>query len=118
MLRRQDFWNVGGFDEAAFPVAFNDVDLCLRLRDAGKILRWNPHAQLLHRESASRGSDAISPARRARFDRELAELRRRWGPRLRDDDYYSPNLNLEPYAFTGLAHPPRDRAPRLKRVRF
>jgi GT2 family glycosyltransferase len=118
MLRRQDFWNVGGLDEAAFPVAFNDVDLCLRLREAGKALLWNPHAQLLHRESASRGSDAISPARRARFDRELAELRRRWGPRLRDDDYYSPNLNLDAYAFTGLALPPRDRAPRLKRVRF
>jgi GT2 family glycosyltransferase len=118
MLRRQDFLHVGSFDDVAFPVAFNDVDLCLRLREAGKTLLWNPRAQLLHRESASRGSDTVSPASRARFDRELAELRRRWGHRLRDDDCYSPNLNLDAYAFTGLAQPPRDRAVRLKRVTF
>lgn len=118
MVRRQDFRDLGGFDEKAFPVAFNDVDLCLRLRKAGKTLLWNPRAQLLHRESASRGSDALAPASRARFDRELAELRRRWGTSLRDDDCYSPNLNLDAYAFTGLALPPRDRSVRLRRVRF
>jgi GT2 family glycosyltransferase len=118
LLRREDFLRVGGFDETAFPVAFNDVDLCLKLREAGKTLVWSPRAQLLHRESASRASDREMPAKQARFEKELAELRRRWSHRLVADDCYNPNLNLDAYSFTGLALPPRDRALRVKPVRF
>lgn len=118
LVRRVDFQGVGGFDEAAFPVAFNDVDLCLKLREMGKVLVWSPHARLLHRESASRASDQASTAGRARADKELAELRRRWAHRLVADDCYNPNLNLDAYAFTGLALPPRDRAVRFRPAEF
>lgn len=118
LLRREDFLAVGGFDERAFPVAFNDVDLCLKLREAGKTLVWSPSAQLLHRESASRAHDCDSPAKQARLEKELAELRRRWGDQLMADEYYNPNLNLDAYAFTGLALPPRDRRFRVRPVRF
>ena len=113
LVRRMDFRRVGGFDEIAFPVAFNDVDLCLKLRAAGQVLVWTPAAELLHKESASRGSDATKTSSRARADKELAELRRRWGRALMDDPYYNPNLNLDAYAFTALAMPPRDRSPRI-----
>jgi GT2 family glycosyltransferase len=107
MVRRSDFIDVGGFDEQAFPVTFNDVDLCLKLRRAGKVLVWTPEAELLHHESASRQSDFESIAKRSRADKELAELRQRWGRELMADPYYNPNLNLDAYPFTALAMPPR-----------
>lgn len=118
LVRRDDFLRIGGFDEVAFPVAFNDVDLCLKLREAGKTLAWSPRAQLLHRESASRASDHEAPAKQSRFEKELAELRRRWAGVIADDDYYSPNLNLDAYGFTGLSLPPRSRALRKRPVSF
>lgn len=108
LVRRADFLSVGGFDAEAFPVAFNDVDLCLKLRRAGKVLIWTPDAELLHHESASRRGDWGLPSKVARADKELAELRRRWGPALLSDPYYNPNLNLDAYPYTGLALPPRE----------
>ncbi|MGZ9008358.1 MAG: glycosyltransferase family 2 protein, partial [Telluria sp.] len=64
-LRKKDYLAVGGMDPVAFPVAFNDVDLCLKLRAAGKAITWTPHAKLLHAESASRGHED-TPQKRAR----------------------------------------------------
>ena len=55
--RRSDYLAVGGMDEARFAVAFNDVDYCLRLREAGKRIVLTPYAKLIHAESVSRGSD-------------------------------------------------------------
>ena len=112
-LRKADYLAVGGMDALAFPVAFNDVDLCLKLRSAGKSILWTPHAQLLHAESASRGSED-NPQKRARAQRELHQLRQRWGAVLLRDPAYHPSLNLDSHAqaFTGLALPPRDRSPR------
>ncbi|MBK6650371.1 MAG: glycosyltransferase family 2 protein [Betaproteobacteria bacterium] len=113
-MRRADYLELGGMDEAAFPVAFNDVDLCLRIRAQGKTIVWTPHAKLLHAESASRGNED-TPQKRARSQRERANLRERWGHVLLQDPAYHPSLNLDPHghAFGGLAIPPRDRAPRL-----
>jgi GT2 family glycosyltransferase len=113
LLRRQDFCDVGGLDEREFPVAFNDVDLCLKLRRAGKVLVWSPRARLLHRESASRTSDHESPAKHARFQKELATLRRRWAEALFGDIYYNPNLNADAYSHTGTSLPPRSRIRRV-----
>lgn len=113
LVKREDFLQVGGLDESAFPVAFNDVDLCLKLRDTGKVLVWSPRARLLHRESASRTSDHESPAKQSRFEKELAELRRRWAESFLNDDYYNPSLNLDAYGYTGLSLPPRSRARRV-----
>jgi GT2 family glycosyltransferase len=113
LLRKKDYLALGGMDEQAFPVAFNDVDLCLKLRRAGKAIVWTPHARLLHAESASRGHED-TPQKRARAARELANLRQRWGPVLLRDPAYHPSLNLDPHsgAFGGLALPPRPRTPR------
>ncbi len=113
-LRKSDYLEVGGMDPRAFPVAFNDVDLCLKLRKQGKAIIWTPYARLLHAESASRGHED-TPQKRARAQREVEALRQRWGTVLLRDPAYHPSLNLDAHsqAFAGLAIPPRDRAPRL-----
>jgi len=64
---------VGGMDETHFAVAFNDVDYCLKLREAGQRIVFTPHARLIHAESASRDKDG-RPDRRHRFERELNML--------------------------------------------
>ncbi|WP_218164902.1 glycosyltransferase family 2 protein [Pseudoduganella namucuonensis] len=112
-LRKRDYLAVGGMDGVAFPVAFNDVDLCLKIRDAGLAIVWTPYAKMLHAESASRGHED-TPQKRARSLREIDQLRARWGRVLLHDPAYHPSLNLDPHshAYGGLALPPRSRAPR------
>nr|WP_315481644.1 glycosyltransferase [uncultured Undibacterium sp.] len=112
-LRKDDYLAVGGMDGDAFPVAFNDVDLCLKLRQQGKSIIWTPYARLLHAESASRGHED-TPQKRARAEREIEIFRQRWGACLLRDPAYHPSLNLDSHrhAFAGLALPPRDRSPR------
>mgnify|MGYP001371900980 CR=1 FL=1 len=112
LVRREDYLAVGGLDERLFPVNFNDVDLCLKLRAAGKRNVWTPHASLLHRESASRGRD-LGTERTARAARELRNLQLKWGEALLGDPYYSPCLNLDAYPYSALAWPPRPRGPRV-----
>jgi len=107
-MRAESFAAIGGFDAANLPVAFNDVDLCLRLRERGQLIVWTPHIELYHHESVSRGRDA-SDERRARAYKEEAYMRQRWRATLLGDPYYNPNLNLDGRPFTGLAFPPRHR---------
>jgi GT2 family glycosyltransferase len=108
LMRKADYHAVGGMDEAGFPVAFNDVDLCLKLRQAGKSVLLTPHARLLHKESASRGLD-VTHEKRSRARKETAALRERWAHVLEADPFYNPNLCLDLYPFSGLATPPRSR---------
>lgn len=88
-VRREAFDEVGGFDAEAFPVALNDVDLCLRLDRAGYRNLYVPKACLLHKESASRPHD-MSPQQRARYERELEVFSERWAERLAHDPWYNP----------------------------
>ena len=60
LVRRDVFEEMGGFDEA-FAVAFNDVDFCIRLGQAGYRLLYTPHAELTHYESVSRGLSGLRP---------------------------------------------------------
>jgi O-antigen biosynthesis protein len=94
VMRRELYLKVGGLDEAELPVAFNDVDLCFRLLKAGYRNVWTPYAELVHRESASRGTDERG-ADRQRFLQEEAVMRGRWGALIANDPYYSPNLSLD-----------------------
>ena len=114
VMRRRVFDEVGGLDEVNLPVAFNDVDLCLRLRELGYRILWTPYAELCHLESASRGRDDL-PIQEARFKREIAYMRKRWGDRLFSDPYYNPNLSLETTDFS-LAFPPRAPKPWKKPI--
>lgn len=106
IMPRRVFEDVGGFDEKNLQVAFNDVDLCLRIREAGYGIIWTPYAELYHLESASRGSD-LAPENSRRFANEVAYMKRRWGATLVEEDpFYSPNLSLDDGNFT-FAFPPR-----------
>ncbi|WP_083537715.1 glycosyltransferase [Pseudoxanthomonas mexicana] len=109
VVRREIFEEVGGFDEA-LPVAFNDIDFCLRLLQAGYRNVWTPYAELYHHESASRGSED-SPEKQARFAAEVHAMKWRWGDLLHDDVAYNPNLTLDQGDY-GLAFPPR--SPKLR----
>lgn len=101
LVRKERFLAVGGFDETAFAVAYNDVDLCLRLQAAGWRNVYVPQARLLHHESKSRGND-LAPAQRDRYFAELAALQARWGTRGYLDPQHHADLDWrdETYAFT------------------
>lgn len=91
LLRREVFEQVGGLDEQGLSVAFNDVDLCLKVMQSGLRNLWTPFAELYHHESISRGSDE-TPEKRARFQGECAVMQNRWPELLARDPYYNPNL--------------------------
>ena len=93
VLRREVFEEVGGFDEQNLVVAFNDVDLCLRIREAGYRIVWTPFAELSHWESVSRGSD-FTAERYAQFRGEADYLAERWAAIVAHDPYYNPNLTI------------------------
>lgn len=103
-VRRSVFDEAGGLDEA-IPVAFNDVDFCIRLLELGYRNVWTPHAELYHHESASRGVED-SPEKQRRFAAEVHAMRWRWGELLQADRAYNPNLTLD-HGTCGLAFPPR-----------
>jgi GT2 family glycosyltransferase len=96
------FREVGGFDEADLAVAFNDVDLCLKLRRAGWRVIWTPDFVAEHHESISRGDDN-SPAQRRRFYHENQTMHERWGAVLRADPFYSPNFSRRSGIFRVLS---------------
>ena len=112
VTRRSDYLEVGGMDEVRFPVNFNDVDYCLKLRALGRRIVFTPHAKLVHLELASRGLD-VRANHKERFERELQNLRAKWGPVLAADPYYNPTLSLDPIPFSALAWPARSMEPRI-----
>lgn len=92
VLQRRKFISVGGFDEDKFPVAFNDVDLCLKLNARGWQSFYEPRATLIHHESKSRGRDTTTVSK-ARFAGELAALKERWRTDALRDPYHHPHLS-------------------------
>ncbi len=104
LVRREAFDRVGGLDES-LQVAFNDIDFCLRLQEAGYRNIWTPFAELYHHESASRGSEDTEEKKR-RFAKEVELMQRRWGAQLRCDPAYNPNLSLTSTS-SELSVPPR-----------
>ena len=92
VVQHRKFDAVGGFDEERFPVAFNDVDLCLKLVRAGWQSFYEPRAVLIHHESKSRGSDRLRKNRK-RFAGELQALKDKWQTDRIRDPYHNPNLS-------------------------
>ena len=99
MLPRHVYEEMHGLDET-FEVAFNDVDLCMRIRQAGYLIVFTPYAELYHYESKSRGSDE-APEKRARFVGEVTRFQEKWKKELEaGDPYYNPNLSLDKEDFS------------------
>jgi GT2 family glycosyltransferase len=105
IVRKTLYEELGGLNEADLPVAFNDVDFCIRALKAGYRNIWTPYAELYHHESATRGDDD-TPFKKARARRELNYMQSRWGGELICDPAYSPNLTDKSEDFS-LAWPPR-----------
>ena len=94
MTRRDVFEQLGGLNERDLAVAFNDVDYCLRAREAGYLLVYTPNAVLYHHESKSRGYED-NPDKQKRFNAETDYIQQRHAIALkRGDPYYNPNLSL------------------------
>lgn len=94
MIPRHVWDEVGGLDES-FAVAFNDVDMCMRIRKAGYLIVWTPYAELYHYESKSRGLED-TPEKKKRFEGEVKRFQERWKNELAaGDPYYNPNLSLD-----------------------
>ena len=105
MMVRKEIWDeVSGFDPL-LSVAYNDVDFCLRVSNAGWRNVWTPYACLIHHESKSRGAEESSE-KQVRFEYEVEFMQRRWGQALLRDPAYNPNLTLDHDDFS-LAWPPR-----------
>jgi hypothetical protein len=96
MTRAEVFWKVGGFDENKLPVAFNDIDLCLKIGGAGYRILYTPHVLLTHYESFSKTDNDLIP-----HPREVAEMQSKWADVIAKDPFYSPNLSrtTEDYSF-------------------
>lgn len=93
MIERQLFEDVEGFTEA-LSVAFNDVDLCLKIRTAGYLVVYDPYVQLYHYESKSRGKED-NKEKVKRFQEEIEYIRCQWEDILKKGDpYYNKNLSL------------------------
>ncbi|MEE9338679.1 MAG: glycosyltransferase [Methylococcaceae bacterium] len=105
LVRKEVFDSVGGFDEKNLSVAFNDVDLCLRIHEQGFSNVWTPYAEMYHYESATRGYED-TPEKQARFNKEVSYMKQRWGNTLLVDPAYNPNLTLDREDFS-YAWPPR-----------
>ena len=95
MMIRLDVWEkMAGFDEE-FAVAFNDIDLCMRIRQAGYLIVWTPFAELYHYESKSRGMDD-TPEKQIRFQSEVDRFQQRWKDALAaGDPYFNPNFSID-----------------------
>ncbi len=102
LCRASAFQKVEGFDEADLSVAFNDVDLCLKLRRAGFKVVYCPDVVAEHHESASRGDD-MGDANLGRFVYEEKVMLTRWGPEIRNDPFYNCNFSSSGGIFQELS---------------
>lgn len=95
MIKASVFEEVNGLDEDNFKVAYNDVDLCLKVREKGHLIVWTPYAEAYHYESKSRGYED-TPEKQKRFIAEQNYFKTKWADFLKKGDpYYNPNLTVD-----------------------
>ena len=98
-IQKEKFLKIKGFNEHDLPVAYNDIDLCIRLMEAGYRNLWTPHAELYHHESMSRAYED-TPEKIARVKEEADYLINTWPAYIADDPVQSqpvltiPNFSL------------------------
>ena len=109
LMRKEVFLEVGGLDEDNLAIAFNDVDLCLKVHEKGLRILYTPYAELYHHESISRGGeDSFSKLKR--FHKEIAFIHEKWRHYFQNDPYLNANLNITHHNYV-LAFPPRGERP-------
>jgi len=99
MVKKTVFQEAGGFDET-YSYAFNDVDLCLKIREKGYLIVYTPYTELYHHESISRGCEDTEEKVK-RFNSEIDRFQKKWKDLLaKGDPYYNPNLTLDKEDFS------------------
>ena len=100
MVKRAAYEEAGGLNED-LEVAFNDVDFCLRVRKTGRLIAFEPHAELWHYESKSRGNDD-TPEKKKRFDGEVFRFIDLWRSYILEpgDPFYNSSLTLNTTDFS------------------
>ena len=106
LVRKEVFNQVNGLNEQDLQVAFNDVDFCLKVRQAGYRNIWTPFAELYHHESLSRGKED-SPEKLKRFNNEIDYMKNKWRHFLINDPFYNINLtrDREDFSITSRVNP-------------
>ena len=92
IVRKEIYSEVAGLNEKDLTVAFNDVDFCLKVGEAGYRNLWTPYAELYHHESISRGTED-NPEKVKRFNKEVKYMKDTWGEVLKKDKFYNKNLS-------------------------
>ena len=105
LVSRNNYTRVNGLNERELAIGFNDIDLCLKLKENGLRNIWTPYAEMFHHESVSRGRNN-TPQKRERAKNELHYMQKRWSDVIRHDPSYNPNLTIASDDFS-LAWPPR-----------
>ncbi len=96
--KKSIYEEVGGMDEN-FAVAFNDIDLCLKIREKGYWIVWTPYIELKHYESKSRGYEN-TPQKQERFQNETAKFQEKWKKQLQQGDpFFNCNFALDTEAY-------------------
>lgn len=95
LIRKAVYEQVGGLDEEQFRVSYNDVDLCLKVREAGYLTVWTPYAVVMHEGSVSQNTvdKATQEKKRQRFMGEQDAMYQKWLPVIANDPAYNPNLS-------------------------
>ncbi|RMO94246.1 hypothetical protein ALQ30_200298 [Pseudomonas syringae pv. persicae] len=105
IVRKSIFQEVEGLNAKDLKIAFNYVDLCLKIMQAGYQNIWTPNADLYHHESATRGVED-TPEKIKRFISEVEYMQNKWKQIIANDPYYNPNLTFVAEDFS-IAFPPR-----------
>ena len=103
--RRADFATLAGFDAAHLPIWFNDVDFCLRLRRAGRLILYAPEIVATHHESRTLSAQPEDARRRAIWTDSLGAMRRRWGAALETDPGFNPHFARTGRPFESMIEP-------------
>ena len=99
LVRKDVFMKAGQLDDENLTVAFNDVDFCLKVRALGLKVIYTPYAKLYHHESISRGQEDTAEKQKRQAS-EMAFMRKKWGPLLKEDPFYNPNLTIDTADFS------------------
>ena len=97
LIRKSVYEEVGGLDEEALGVMYNDIDLCLKVRERGYRIVWTPYVTLIHHSSCTLGDPVASPDDRERLEAETAAFMGRWSAHISADPAYNRNLSLTHY---------------------
>ena len=98
MIKKTTFNAIGGMDED-LKVAYNDIDLCMKIRKLGLLITYTPYAKLYHYESRTRGYE-VSEENKKRLNLEEEILFNKWGDLIKEDPYYNKNLNSKKIDYT------------------